>query len=192
MLVARPAPCLRCRGVGSLPCVSCAFCGLFEPAPRGPWYLPEQISGDCFPSCGHAVGFLSAKWGAFVCPDCGKDGCEAGQVQVWKTAAEWARQDVREARERKQAASEAAQLLSESGTRCGFSGRQVRRMLGFLAPKCEAHCKRTGKPCPKRVVLGNVRCRLHGGLSAGPATAAGRARISESNRRRAGEKLHAE
>jgi hypothetical protein len=32
--------------------------------------------------------------------------------------------------------------------------------------------------------LANGRCRLHGGLSAGPRTAAGKARIAESNRPR--------
>jgi len=191
VLVARPAPCPRCHGRGSLPAVCCAFCGLFEPARRGPWYLPEQITGDCFP-CGHAAGFLSAKWGAFVCPDCGKDECEDGQVQVWKTANDWARRDVREAREKKQAASEAARVLSKSGTRCGFSGQSIRRLLRLVTPHCEAHCRTTGKPCKSPVILGAVRCRMHGGLSTGPMTAAGRARISESNRRRSGKESHAE
>jgi hypothetical protein len=35
-----------------------------------------------------------------------------------------------------------------------------------------------------RVEFGKARCRLHGGLSTGPKTEAGRARIAESQRRR--------
>jgi len=35
-----------------------------------------------------------------------------------------------------------------------------------------------------RVEFGKARCRLHGGLSTGPKTEAGRARIAEAQRRR--------
>lgn len=35
-----------------------------------------------------------------------------------------------------------------------------------------------------RVELGKRRCRFHGGLSTGPKTEAGRARIAEAQRRR--------
>jgi hypothetical protein len=35
-----------------------------------------------------------------------------------------------------------------------------------------------------RVELGKGRCRFHGGLSTGPKTEAGRARITEAQRRR--------
>jgi hypothetical protein len=35
-----------------------------------------------------------------------------------------------------------------------------------------------------RVKFGKARCRLHGGLSTGPKTEAGRARIAEAQRRR--------
>jgi hypothetical protein len=35
-----------------------------------------------------------------------------------------------------------------------------------------------------RVELGKARCRFHGGLSTGPKTEAGRARIAEAQRRR--------
>ena len=58
-------------------------------------------------------------------------------------------------------------------------GKQPKR----LQPRCGALC-RTGEPCQMRVVKGKKRCRLHGGLSTGPKTAEGRARIAESNRRR--------
>jgi hypothetical protein len=35
-----------------------------------------------------------------------------------------------------------------------------------------------------KVELGKARCRFHGGMSTGPKTAAGRARIAEAQRRR--------
>src|ERR1700730_14206054 len=38
--------------------------------------------------------------------------------------------------------------------------------------------------CMVRVELGKARCRFHGGLSTGPKTEAGRARIAEAQRRR--------
>ena len=40
---------------------------------------------------------------------------------------------------------------------------------------------RSGKPCAKYPLVGKRRCRLHGGLSSGPKTAAGRARIAAAN-----------
>jgi len=43
---------------------------------------------------------------------------------------------------------------------------------------------RQGKPCAVKVEPGKRRCRFHGGLSTGPKTAAGRARIAEAQRRR--------
>jgi hypothetical protein len=57
-------------------------------------------------------------------------------------------------------------------------------------PRCEARC-RDGHLCRARAVWDrqrdrprNGRCRMHGGLSTGPKTAAGRDRIREANRRR--------
>jgi hypothetical protein len=44
---------------------------------------------------------------------------------------------------------------------------------------------RSGKRCRAWPVLGMRRCRMHGGRSTGPRTSEGRARIAESNRRRA-------
>ena len=49
--------------------------------------------------------------------------------------------------------------------------------------KCEARTRR-GTPCHMVVVPGKVRCRLHGGLSTGPKTAEGKARIAEAQRKR--------
>ena len=49
--------------------------------------------------------------------------------------------------------------------------------------RCGAHARTTGKPChaPARE---NGRCKLHGGLSTGPKTAAGRERIAAAQRER--------
>jgi len=51
-------------------------------------------------------------------------------------------------------------------------------------PLCGA-TTRKGTPCKARVVQGSTRCRVHGGLSTGPRTDAGREAIRASNRRRA-------
>ena len=40
---------------------------------------------------------------------------------------------------------------------------------------------RSGTPCAKFPIQGKRRCRLHGGLSTGPKTAEGRARIAAAN-----------
>jgi len=40
---------------------------------------------------------------------------------------------------------------------------------------------RSGAPCAKLPMVGKRRCRLHGGLSTGPKTPAGRAAISAAN-----------
>src|SRR5262249_56545847 len=43
---------------------------------------------------------------------------------------------------------------------------------------------RAGAPCMMRVGPGKRRCRFHGGLSTGPRTVEGRARIAEAQLRR--------
>ena len=48
-------------------------------------------------------------------------------------------------------------------------------------PRCGARIRK-GTPCRAPAVDGKGRCRLHGGLSTGPKTAQGRARIAQSNR----------
>jgi hypothetical protein len=50
-------------------------------------------------------------------------------------------------------------------------------------PRCGAKT-RAGRRCLVRVEFGKARCRFHGGLSTGPKTKAGRARIAEAQRRR--------
>lgn len=48
---------------------------------------------------------------------------------------------------------------------------------------CEAHARTTGKPC-RAHALENGRCKLHGGMSTGPKTVEGRARIGAAQRER--------
>ncbi len=48
---------------------------------------------------------------------------------------------------------------------------------------CEAKTRR-GTACRQRPLKGKRRCRLHGGLSTGPRTMEGRARIAEAQRER--------
>ena len=50
-------------------------------------------------------------------------------------------------------------------------------------PRCGAKT-RAGGTCMVRVEFGKARCRFHGGLSTGPKSEAGRARIAEAQRRR--------
>jgi len=65
---------------------------------------------------------------------------------------------------------------------CGLShtGLPLKRKF---RPRCCAKT-RAGAPCIMRVVPGKRRCRFHGGLSTGPRTAEGRARIAEAQQRR--------
>lgn len=48
---------------------------------------------------------------------------------------------------------------------------------------CGARTRLDGHPC-KRMALTNGRCPNHGGMSTGPKTAEGRARISQAQRAR--------
>ena len=48
---------------------------------------------------------------------------------------------------------------------------------------CRAYARSTGNPC-RCIALKNGRCRLHGGLSTGPKTIEGRAKIAEATRER--------
>jgi hypothetical protein len=62
--------------------------------------------------------------------------------------------------------------------------KRMKRLLAIDWITCDAKT-RTGTPCKRRPILGRRRCRNHGGLSTGATTPEGRARIAESNRRRA-------
>ena len=65
------------------------------------------------------------------------------------------------------------------------------RVFRSERPPCGARC-RDGHPCQAPAMLdrdygcyiANGRCRLHGGLSTGPRTAAGRRRIAQAARKR--------
>jgi len=48
------------------------------------------------------------------------------------------------------------------------------------APRCQARSKRSQEQCKKAAVRGKQVCRVHGGASTGPVTAAGRKRCAEA------------
>lgn len=54
---------------------------------------------------------------------------------------------------------------------------------GIPATTCGARTRK-GSPCRAPRVTGKRRCKLHGGLSTGPRTAEGRARIAQAQRLR--------
>jgi hypothetical protein len=62
--------------------------------------------------------------------------------------------------------------------------KRLQRILAGDWGTCDANTRK-GAPCKRRAMPGRRRCRNHGGLSTGPSTPEGRARIAESNRRRA-------
>lgn len=75
------------------------------------------------------------------------------------------------------------------------SGSHIRRPDGlpgvWAAPKSERQLcgakTRKGTPCKAPCVANRTRCRMHGGLSTGAKTDAGRAAIVASNQRRGQE-----
>ena len=89
-------------------------------------------------------------------------------------------------------ASKRPRTCSNRGCRMGTACREL-WALGLRGnrsplprkerPVCGAR-NRQGKPCAVKVEPGKRRCRFHGGLSTGPKTATGRARIAEAQRRR--------
>lgn len=83
------------------------------------------------------------------------------------------------------------EVRDENGERI-IEGFSLWKLPKAKRPLCGARC-RDGHLCAARVVVradGSFarRCRLHGGLSTGAKSTAGRQAIAESNRRRAGEK----
>jgi hypothetical protein len=72
-----------------------------------------------------------------------------------------------------------------SRTSWGLTGITMGTYAAVIShrPRCGAKT-RAGRPCRMRVEFGKARCRLHGGLSTGPKTEAGRTRIAEAQRRR--------
>jgi hypothetical protein len=45
---------------------------------------------------------------------------------------------------------------------------------------CEARTKATGNPCKQKATYANGRCKLHGGLSTGPRTSAGKKKSAQN------------
>jgi hypothetical protein len=52
----------------------------------------------------------------------------------------------------------------------------------YAATRCGAYARSTGEPCQAKA-MPNGRCRLHGGMSTGPRTAAGKAKSAANLRR---------
>jgi len=68
----------------------------------------------------------------------------------------------------------------------GISAVSVRAMIktNDTEPNNTKLClakNRSGKPCQKHPIVGRTRCRLHGGLSTGPKTPEGKARIAAAH-----------
>lgn len=61
--------------------------------------------------------------------------------------------------------------------------KALRKRLAHRRVTCGAKT-RQGNPCRAKSEPGRNRCRFHGGLSTGPKTAAGLARIAEAQRKR--------
>ena len=53
---------------------------------------------------------------------------------------------------------------------------QLAEIQAFAATRCGAYARTTGHPCRAPRVPGKRRCRMHGGLSTGPKTLAGKLR----------------
>ena len=62
-------------------------------------------------------------------------------------------------------------------------GTPIKIFKGSLMAKCAAYARTTNEPCFAKA-LRNGRCRLHGGLSTGPKTSEGKAKISEATKQR--------
>jgi hypothetical protein len=69
---------------------------------------------------------------------------------------------------------------------CARASRTITKATVQAARERRLCCARTRKgfPCVRRVVPGKNRCPNHGGLSSGPKTAAGKARIAAAQRAR--------
>lgn len=66
-----------------------------------------------------------------------------------------------------------------------------KRPIGIVVkgiPRCGAKTKLTGRPCNRRDIESNGRCKLHGGLSTGPKTIDGKAQSARNGFRRSSSK----
>lgn len=85
--------------------------------------------------------------------------------------------------------------IKEAAEDLGWTETQTRKAVatGFLTlvggprepPKkrCGAHARSTGKPC-RAAAMENGRCKLHGGMSTGPKTPEGLARLQAAVKER--------
>lgn len=62
----------------------------------------------------------------------------------------------------------------------GHGNVRVEEIAGLT---CGARSKRTGKPCQKKDIFINGRCRFHGGLSTGPRTESGKQASRENGKK---------
>lgn len=75
-------------------------------------------------------------------------------------------------------------LQSQGLSPCSISKAQTRVCQSFKGRNyCEAQTRK-GTPCQRVTEPGKTRCRLHGGLSTGPKTAEGKAKIAEAQKKR--------
>jgi hypothetical protein len=70
----------------------------------------------------------------------------------------------------------------DAGTRAGYPP-QPQALQGLT---CGAKT-RAGTPCKLTSIYASGRCKLHGGLSTGPKTADGRAKMADNGRQRKGK-----
>lgn len=178
-LIPRLVNCRPCKGRGGLPVVSCDACAFFCRAlgkPEGGWQDMDALTRWTFP-CGHPTMPHNVLHGWMPCQDCKG----SGQVIERRTEAQWARRDTREALQLKRGQSQAVLLMVSHGAALGYSQAFLKMLLKTL-PTCGARGKRTGKPCPRRVVLGAMRCHFHG-AGGGPKTQAGRDAIAAARRK---------
>lgn len=103
-----------------------------------------------------------------------KDGCNKQRFPDPQEAAR--REFVRQSRGWQQAYD---RLLADGVLMAEVASRLPAFDNGLFANlTCGARSKQTGSPCRMRVLCPNGRCRFHGGLSTGPRTAAGIAKVS--------------
>ena len=92
--------------------------------------------------------------------------------------------DMVEKRQRKEAEKLASGWYYQSGPAYNDGPVPMKRVPRSIRPRCGARTQK-GTPCRCIVPYGKKRCKFHGGCSTGPKSEAGKARIAESNRRRA-------
>lgn len=57
------------------------------------------------------------------------------------------------------------------------------QFIGASQLRCNAHARSTNSPCRAKA-LANGRCKCHGGLSTGPKTSEGKAKIAQATKQR--------